>query len=76
MCAACSTVLTLPFSDWLAPCCSTGQGSAPQGNIYAQATTTSSYVGSGGNTAISQNVPIDLTAPTQQWDIGGCISFT
>jgi hypothetical protein len=53
-----------------------GTGSAPQGNLYAQATTTASYVGAGGNTAISQSIPIDFTGPTQQWNLGGCITFT
>jgi hypothetical protein len=57
------------------PCCATGSGSAPQGQVYAQATTTSSYVTATGNTAISPQVQVDFTSPTQQWDIAGCVSF-
>jgi hypothetical protein len=52
-----------------------GTGAAPQGLVYAQATTTSSYVTATGNTAISSSINIDFNNPTQQWDIGGCVTF-
>lgn len=62
------------------PCCfccwrPAGTGTATQGQVYAQATTTSSYVSSSGNTAMSQPITLNLIAPTQQWDIGGCVTF-
>lgn len=68
-------VVLMLFHVFLTTPNTVGTGAAPQGQVYAQATTTSSYVTSTGNTAISQNVPIDFTAPTQQWDIGGCVTF-
>jgi hypothetical protein len=52
-----------------------GTGAAPQGLVYAQATTTSSFVTATGNTAISSSINIDFNNPTQQWDIGGCVTF-
>jgi hypothetical protein len=43
--------------------------------VYAQATTTSGFVTSTGNTAISSQVQVDFNNPTQQWEIGKCVSF-
>ena len=34
------------------------------------------YVSSGGNTAITESIPINFQAPTYRWDIGGCVIFT
>jgi hypothetical protein len=55
---------------------SAGTGSAPQGNIQAMATIASGTIGTTGNAAYSSEAPIDFVNPTQQWDIGGCVSFT
>jgi hypothetical protein len=55
---------------------SAGTGSAPQGNIRAMATIASGIIGTNGDAAYTNDVPINFVNPTQQWDIGGCVSFT
>lgn len=55
---------------------SAGTGSPMTGQVQAMATTYTSAVGSAGNAAYSQPFPINFAAPTQQWDIGGCVTFT
>lgn len=59
---------------WYCRCCA-GSGSPPQGQVYAQATTTSSFVTSTGNTAISSQIQVDFNNPTQQWEIAKCVTF-
>jgi hypothetical protein len=55
---------------------SAGTGAPPQGNIQAMATTATGIISSAGNAAYSADYPMNFVNPTQQWDIGGCVSFT
>lgn len=55
---------------------STTPGSPPQGTVTAVATTATSVIGAAGNAANSDPFPINFAAPTQQWDVGGCVSFS
>jgi hypothetical protein len=55
---------------------SAGTGAPPQGQIQAMATTATGIISSAGNAAYSADYPLNFQAPTQQWDIGGCVTFT
>lgn len=55
---------------------SAGTGSPPQGTVRAVATTSTAVIGAAGNAAYSQDFPVNFAAPTQQWDVGGCVRFS
>lgn len=55
---------------------SAGTGSPPQGQIQAMATTATGIISSAGNAAYSPDYPMNFQQATQQWDIGGCVTFS
>jgi hypothetical protein len=55
---------------------SAGTGAPPQGQIQAMATTATGIISSAGNAAYSPDYPMNFQQATQQWDIGGCVTFS